>query len=243
MSQRRVLLTAGLLVAWSGCNTSGGRENRRPSDHPDAELSVACQRLHDASAELWGERMAPVVRAGAAAEAPLIQLIDDRPSAAGAQASVATLGRIGGDAAVELCRRLVEERSPLAVEAALALSELPGEPLDGVLLACVQDGFTDATLRTAAACALARHGEQDHAPRWIAAVVRAGTPAGRIDERELGVPSKTRWARERYFIQRTLLALGHQDLMEQLDTDASWPTLERLAPKVEARLRDGLKPR
>lgn len=243
MPSSRVLLTAVCLAAWTSCNTPGEGENGRPSDPSVAELSEICERLHDAGGELWGERMAPVVRAGAAAEAPLIRLIENRPSAAGAQASVATLGRIGGDAAVELCRRLVEERSPLAVEAALALGELPGEPLDAVLLACLQNGFTDATLRTAAACSLARHGELDYAPRWIAAVVRAGTPAGRIDERELGVPTKTRWARERYFIQRTLLALGHQDLMEQLDTDASWPTLERLAPKVEARLRAGTKQR
>lgn len=243
MPSRRVLLTAVCLSALVGCNTPGDGVDGRSGSVSDAELRAICERLHDSGAASWGERMAPVVRAGAAAEALLIQLIDERPSAAGAQASVATLGRIGGDDAVGLCRRLVEERSPLSVEAALALGELPGEPFDGVLLACVQDGFTDATLRTAAACALARHGEQDHAPRWLAAVVRAGTPAGRIDERELCVPTKTRWARERYFIQRTLRALGHQDLMEQLDTDASWPTLERLAPKVEARLRAGIQPR
>ena len=230
------LLATMLLVTCTSCHAPKELEDVGAPPSP-TELADACRLLHDAAAGQWSARIEPVVRAGAAAEAPLIELIDARPSAAGAQASIATLGRIGGPAAVELCRRLVEERSALAVEAALALGELPGEALDDVLLSCVQDSFTDATLRTAAACALVRHGEQDHAPRWIAAVVRAGTPAGRMDERELGVPSKTRWARERYFVQRTLQKLGHTDLMERLDTDASWPTLERLAPEVEARLR------
>ena len=146
------------------------------------------------------------------------------------------LGRIGGRQAATLCRRMVEERAPLAIEAALALAELPGAADDEVLLSCVRDRHGDATLRTACACALARRGEREAAPRWIMAIVRAGTPAGLRDESELGVPDKTRWARERYFVQRTLLALGHQDLCDQLDTDAPWPALERLAPLVAARL-------
>lgn len=227
-----------LLVACQGTTPpsppAGGEPARAASP---AEVAAACRALHEAPAHRWGELLPAVVAAGAASEAPLIAALREAPAAAGAQASIATLGRIGGPEATDFCRGLVEERAPLAVEAALSLGELTVAADDDVLLACVQDRFTDATLRTAAACALARHGEREHAPRWIGAIVRAGTPGGRADERDLGVPNKSRWARERYFVQRTLLALGHRDLCDQLDTDASWPALEKLAPKIEARLR------
>jgi len=229
----RPALLATLLAA--ACAGPGAGAPEEPPA-PEVDLEAACAALHDAAPHAWGERLQPVVAAGQAAEAPLVRLLVDRPGAVGAQASIATLGRIGGRQAATLCRRMVEERAPLAIEAALALAELPGAADDEVLLSCVRDRHGDATLRTACACALARRGEREEAPRWIMAIVRAGTPAGLRDESELGVPDKTRWARERYFVQRTLLALGHQDLCDQLDTDAPWPALERLAPLVAARL-------
>ncbi|MFN3240520.1 MAG: hypothetical protein ACE37K_03300 [Planctomycetota bacterium] len=234
------LLASLLLVACEGTPppaprpTDGGAVRHAP---PPDDVEAACRALHQAPAHRWTELLPAVTAAGARAEQPLIALLRQQPAADGAQASLAALGRIGGAAAVTFCRQLVEERAPQAVEAALALAELPGEADDEVLLACLQDRHSDASLRTAAACALARHGERDHAARWVGAVVRAGTPAGRADERALGLPGKSRWARERYFVQRTLLALGHRDLCERLDTDASWPTLEKLAPEIEARLR------
>ena len=196
---------------------------RAPSTITSLEQSVdaACGALHDAPARLWGERLPAVVQLGGAAEATLIQLIERRPAAPGAQASVAALGALGGADAVKKCRELVDERGALAVEAALSLGSLPTSADDPALRGCLQDRYTDATLRTAAACSLARHGEQQLAPRWVESVVRAGTPTGRADERELGVPQKTRWARERYFVQRLLLSLGHADLASALDTDAS----------------------
>ena len=236
-----------LLVACQGTGhdvpkSPAGGNGAVPDAHASAsaaDVEAACLAQLAAPAHQWGEHLPAVVGAGRRAEAPLLRALTERPAAPGAQAAIAALGRVGGDDAVAFCRRMVEERAPLAVEAALALAELPGAADDAALLACVQDEHSDAALRTAAACALVRHGERRHASAWIAAVVRAGTPAGRRDERELGVPTKTRWARERYFVQRTLLALGHRDLGEQLDTDAPWPTLEKLAPKVEARLRQG----
>ncbi|MGC6487526.1 MAG: hypothetical protein ACON4Z_07770 [Planctomycetota bacterium] len=227
-------LWLSVAASMTGCRTPDAPAPRStPRAH---EVTAACAALHDASPQLWGERLPPVMAAGRAAEAPLLALLEQRPAAAGAQATVAALGRIGGTATVRACRQIVDERGALAIEAALALGLLPTGPEDPALLACVGDRYTDATLRTAAACSLARHGERTLAPEWLAAVVRAGTPAGLADERALGLPPKTRWARERYFVQRLLRDLGHVDLSTALDTDASWPSLEQLAPRVRSRL-------
>ena len=207
------------------------------SDAGSGALDAACCALHDAPAHNWGGRMADVLAFGGRAEAPLVKLLIDRPASAGAQASIAVLARVGGAPAVNHCRDVVNERGTLAVEAALALGVLPGSADDAALLACLDDSFTDVTLRAAAACSLARHGDRTRAPAWIAAIVRAGTPAGRADEQVLNLPIKARWARERYFVQRTLLALGHEDLLREFDTDSSWPALEAIATRIEQRLR------
>jgi hypothetical protein len=89
-------------------------------------------------------------------------------------------------------------------------------------------------VRTAAACALVRTGRPWSAAPWLVAVVRAGTPAGHVDESALGVPSKTRWALERYLVQRLLLDEGQPDLARRLDPDAPWSTLEQLAGELAA---------
>ena len=85
----------------------------------------------------------------------VVKLLIDRPSSSGAQASIAVLSRVGGALAVNHCRDVVNERGTLAVEAALALGVLPGSADDAALLACLDDPFTDVTLRAAAACSLA----------------------------------------------------------------------------------------
>jgi len=231
-----------LLAACNGPNPQGPSNGEQPNGTgeitpPTAEsVEVACRDLHDSLPHLWPERLQPVHAAGRAAEPFLIQAFEEAPAAPGAQATLAALGRIGDKAAIELCQQLVEERAPLAYEAALALGELPTDKTNEVLRQCVSDRHSDASLRTAAACSLARHGEQELAPTFLAAIVRAGTPAGRADEKALGLPGKSRWARERYFVQRTLQKLGHQDLCDALDSDAPWPALEKLAPRVAARL-------
>lgn len=225
-------------VAAVACRGPSGEADRAALQTKEAPATSTCRALHEAQPHQWAELMPAVLRAGAAAEAALIGLLEVTPSAAGAQASVAALAHIGGAPAVALCQRIVAERGPLAVEAALALGALPTTLGDRALLECLRDRYGDPTLRTAAACSLACHGEHTHSPAWIAAIVRAGTPTGRRDEEALGLRVKTRWARERYFVQRALSRLGHTDLLEALDTDASWPTLEALAPKVELRLRE-----
>lgn len=208
----------------------------QPTAAVPAEQAKACHELQMAQPHDWNKRIAAVCAFGQAAEESLILEFRNKPTAPGGQATLATLGRIGGAKSIELCRELVSERGPLAVEAALALGELPSVPSDAVLLACIQDRHSDASLRVAAACSLARHGEQKFAPNFIAAIVRAGTPAGRADEQTFGLPDKSRWARERYFVQYMLRQLGHRDLSDALDTDAPWQMLEQLAPQVRKRL-------
>lgn len=236
---RQAIALAILLPLSAGCVSPAdpaGAKDGGPLT-PTSNPTEACRLLHEASAAEWPDRLPAVHRLGKAAEPLLIAEFERTPAAAGAQATVAMLARIGGQPAAELCRQLVRERAPLAVEAALALGELPGSADDQALLQCVQDRHSDITLRTAAACSLARHGEREHAPRFVEAIVRAGTPNGIQDQRELGLPAKFRWARERYFVQRMLQAAGHKDLGDALDSDAPWPTLEKLAPQVAARLR------
>ena len=233
-----LLLLAACAGPDQGHNRTGGMGAADPGKNNSiAAVEQACHDLHAAPPHLWQQQLPKVYQAGRAAEPFLIKEFQEAPSAPGAQATLAVLGRVGGEAAIVLCRELVTERAPLAIEAALALGDLPDSSADQALLSCVVDRYSDATLRTAAACSLARHGEREHAPRFLAAIVRAGSPLGRTDEKELGLPDKSRWARERYFVQRLLRKLGHDDLCDQLDSDAPWPVLEELAPRVAARLK------
>ena len=218
-------------------NSGSGPASGNSFPNPAVDVAKVCRDLHAALPHLWQARLASVIQAGAAAESFLIREFEDAPAAPGAQATLAALGRVGGNAAVVLCQQLVNERAPLAIEAALALGELPLTGDNEALLKCMMDRHSDASLRAAAACSLARHGEREQAPAFVAAIVRAGTPAGRADEKQFGLPDKSRWARERYFVQRMLRKLGHDDLCDALDSDAPWPVLEKLAPRVAARLK------
>jgi hypothetical protein len=228
----RVLTSCALLILATSC------VEKSPPKQPPLEVNVPelCRELHSAAPHNWSESLEPVIAVGPKAEPFLIAELRRQPAAAGAQASIAALSRLGGAAAAEYCQSLVLERAPLATEAALALGEMKASGSDQILLDCMLNRHADPALRTAAACSLARHGEKAKSPAFLAAIVRAGSPAGRADEQAFGLPSKTRWARERYFVQRTLKSLGHTDLCESLDTDAPWPKLEALAPQIEARL-------
>lgn len=231
-----LLLLAACSIPHQDPNSASPTGNRNQEDAEQATLEKLCLDLHRSPPHMWPERLAPIYEAGAAAERFLIIAFENEPTALGSQATLAALGRIGGTAAIQLCQQLVNERAPLAVEAALALGDLPAGKDDDALLKCMQDRHSDASLRVAAACSLARHGEREHSPQFIAAIVRAGTPTGRSDEQKFGLPGKSRWARERYFVQRMLRKLGHDDLCDALDSDAPWPVLEKLSPRVAKRL-------
>lgn len=202
---------------------------------PLRDLAARCEALVNAAPHEWPEHLPALYAAGSACEGPLLDVLQRQPTAPGAQAAVGLLGRVGGAGARAFCEEQLRERTPLACEAALALGELPAGA-EQTLRACVRDRLRGSDVRTAAACALARHGDREVAPEFLRAVVRAGTRAGREDERTLGMPQQPRWALERYFVQRTLLQLGHEDLAAELDPDAPWPRLEELAPRVAERL-------
>jgi hypothetical protein len=210
-------------------------ENQDPQPAAASPLDAAIADLLAAAPADWTARLEAVLAVGASEPAPALGAAVDRdPAAPGAPAALALLGRLGDLRVVPMLTTHVESRTGLAVDAALALGQLRATAAADVLQRCVDDRFVDATVRTAAACALVRTGRPWSAAPWLVAVVRAGTPAGHVDESALGVPSKTRWALERYLVQRLLLDEGQPDLARRLDPDAPWSTLEQLAGELAA---------
>ncbi|MFY9344426.1 MAG: hypothetical protein WAT39_18175, partial [Planctomycetota bacterium] len=86
-------------------------------------------------------------------------------------------------------------------------------------------------LRTAAACALVQLGERRQALPFLRAVLLAGSPAGVQPGATVGLPVRTRWALERYLVQRLLQHEGEPALAAGLDPDASWPELEQVTER------------
>jgi HEAT repeat protein len=179
--------------------------------------------------DAWASGLAPVLAMGREAAPGLVAGLQRQPGAPGAQAAVAALGRTGDEDSVPFLSRLVEERTTLAAEAALALGELRAAAAAPALVACVEDRIADPTLRTAAACALVRCGRRAEATPLLEAVWLAGTPQGAERSQSLGLPERPRWALERYLILRLLLQEGAVELADGFDTDAPWPELERTA--------------
>ncbi len=202
-----------------------------PED-PAADETVA--ELLAAEPHQWSAALPPVHRLGAAVAPRVQQAILDQPDAPGAPAATALLGLLGGDGTVAFLMTEVEDRSPLATEAAQALGTLRATHARDVLAACAADPAADATLRTAAACALARVGAGATAAPLLRAVLLAGSPAGVEPGREQSLPERSRWALERYMVQRLLRAEGAVELAEQLDPDAPWPALAEVTDRIVA---------
>lgn len=193
-----------------------------------------CAELFAAMPHEWPERLPVAYSLGAPATPRLLALLRERPDAPGAPAAVCVLGRLGGDGVVSALQSLLIDRSPLAVDAALALGQLRATTAVGALQACVDDPVADATTRTAAACALVRCGAGAAATPLLRAVLLAGTPAGATSGRELGLPQRPRWALERYLVQRMLAQEGASELALALDPDASWPDLVAVTERIVA---------
>lgn len=217
------------LLAAASCETSD-RPAPGPGAGSPAPVVRDCDALVAAEPQHWPERLAAVHAHGTAASRHLVTALARRPDAAGAQAAVALLGRIGDDGAARFLASLVTDRGPLAVEAALALGELPAPGAVGTLVGCARDRFADATLRTAAACAAVRLGARTEVADVLRGVMLAGTPAGQDLQRQLGLPDKPRWAYERYLIQRLLRDEAPGEPL--FDTDAPWRELERAADRL-----------
>lgn len=202
---------------------------------PDA-VTEPCGVLVQAPPAEWATVLPPVLALGAAGAAPLIAALQRHPSAPGAQAAVAALGRTGNPAAVPFLLAVVADRGEQAVEAALALGELAPLEHAAALQSVVDDRLADATLRTACACTLLRLGIRRPVAPLIRGVLLAGTPAGQDLQVRLGLPERPRWAHERYLIQRTLRHTAGTDF--GLDTDASWPDLLASADRIAVWLQE-----
>lgn len=194
----------------------------------------ACRALLLAPPHEWSTRLPAAYALGKAAAPDLLALLRQDPGSPGAPAAVCLLGQLGGPGVVTALRELVADRSPLGVEAALALGALQDATAIADLRACVEDASADATLRTAAACALVRCGEARAASDLLRGVVLAGSPAGIPLARQLGLPERPRWALERYLVQRLLAQEGAAELSAALDPDASWPQLAAVADRLAA---------
>jgi len=220
-----------LLLALAACTS----HQPSPPPAPASDLPSAVARLLAAEPSAWLSHTAGLLDLGLPAVPALLEALHRSAAAPGAPAAVAVLGRIGGPDAATGLLALVAERGPLATEAAQALGELPHDTatlttLRPGLLACVADRFADVTLRTAAAAALLRHGERRAVADFVRAVLLAGTPAGQQLQARHHLPEKSRWALERYLLQRALLRTAGDDF--GLDTDASWPDLEAATQRI-----------
>lgn len=203
---------------------------------PTAEIAdapPAVRELLAAPAERWAVALAaasPLAQADAEA---LVTALCAAPNSPGAPAAVGLLGMHGcasGDAAL---RRFVVDRGALAVEAALALGDRRDRESVAELLDALADRAADPALRAAAATTLVRLGRAREAGPMLRAVVLAGSPAGAESATALGLPQRPRWALERYMVQRMLLREGATELARDLDPDASWPELPRLADRLD----------
>jgi hypothetical protein len=193
-----------------------------------------CADLLASPPDEWPMRLEAAYALGPAAGPRLVERLRTGAPAPGAPAAVALLGRLGGEPAIRFLDEQVQDRTDLAVEAALALGELHASGASATLRAAAQDQLADATLRTAAACALVRCGQPAVAAPLLQAVVLAGTPAGQESGRRLGLPVRPRWAHERYLVQRLLQQEGAAELAASFDTDSPWSTLEQVAPRIGA---------
>lgn len=226
-------------VVFAACATSDGGGGTVVASPP----STRHQALLEALPGDWPQRVANALPMTAAEAANLVAAVRASPNAPGAPAAIAVLGRCGQPFDDDVLIELVVDRGNLATDAALALGERAPPAAADALRHAVADVAADATLRTAAACALARMGFGAEVSPFLAAIVLAGTPAGAKAGRQFGLPVRPRWAQERYLVQRLLLRAGADELARRLDPDASWPALESLAREVQQWLQgDGARP-
>lgn len=189
----------------------------------------------------WEASMTAAWAAGGSILSPLVAGLQQDPEAPGAQAAIRLLGMFGGDDAVSFLQAHLRERPRHAVEAALALGEARAVAAVPLLRETALDRLADPTLRCAATASLVRLGTGGEVRNLVRAIVLAGTPAGEPLRIELGLPQRSRWALERYMLQRALLAASGSDF--GFDTDSPWPDLERAAEAIDAWIATPTKPR
>jgi HEAT repeat protein len=204
-----------LLLALASCQAAG--EN---------DIGAACDRLWRSAPAQWAETLPPVVLGGVPASADLARRLQSKDPAPGRQAAIAALGKLGGPTAAEVLIGLVREGGEDAVEAALALGRLQDAAAGEVLESAAADRSRSILGRTAAACALLDLGRVRSAWPLVRAVLLAGTPAGRVDAAQHGLPEQSRWAQERHLVISAIARRSGGETFG-LSTDASWPRLEQ----------------
>lgn len=235
MSRRTALLAVGLLVACSTKTLKG--EASDPHGPTSRDLARA---LIAAPPGRWEEAAAPVLSAGRPMAPVLIEALQEDSSGAGVQIAIACLGALGGTDARDFLIRCRDRSPRIAAEAMLALGQL-GTPADESVLQCLRDvaGRPGASplQRSAAAASLLDLGQDAEALPLLAAILRAGTPAGRAESERLGLPDKARWAHERHIaIESIRRRTGGEDY--GLDPDLAWPDLDAAV----TRMTDALLP-
>ncbi len=225
-----------LLVILGACAAPRAPEAAQPQEEPPATTEAGTEQVAQAllrSAPTdWEPRMAAAWAAGARIVPQLVAGLRQDPDAPGAQAAIRLLGIFGGETAELFLRELLRERMRNATEAALALGEARANGSVLLLRETAVDRLADPTLRCAATASLVRLGAGQDVRTLVRAIVLAGTPAGESLRVEFGLPQRSRWALERYMLQRALVAASGQDF--GFDTDSPWPDLERAADAIGA---------
>lgn len=218
----RTLLSIALGALASGCAHSVADASRADD---------ACRALVAAQPCDFAKSIADVMALGTEAAVPLAAALRAQPDAPGAEAALATLGRLGGSDARVLLTETVVDRAPQAAAAALALGDCADAGSAPPLLDAASDRLADPTLRAAACASLLRMGVRAEVRGLVRGILLAGTPHGRELERELGLPRRPRWAYERYLLQQALRDAAGEDF--GLDTDAPWAALLACADRVD----------
>jgi hypothetical protein len=223
----RNLLASGLALA--ACAGRGGAPPDVDERHDTARRQA--EALVDAAPHTWPEAVDAFLAADAAAPArALLDAVTRHPAGAGAECAVALAARCGArEVEVELAALLAagEPRVPplLCARAAAALGTLDSPTARDALTRAMDSRALAPLVRTAAAAALLDRGARGDVPRFLGAVLLAGTPAGSAEGARLGLPDKARWAHERLLaIEAIVRASGGEDF--GLHHDASWPALE-----------------
>ncbi|MCC6785597.1 MAG: hypothetical protein IT457_22285 [Planctomycetes bacterium] len=223
----RPLLASGLALAACAGHDAGAPaldERLESARRPAAALV-------DAAPHTWPEAVDAVLAAGVASPArALLDAVTRHPAGAGAECAVALAARCGArEVESELSALLAagEPRVPplLGARVAAALGTLDSPTAVDALTRAMDSRALAPLVRTAAAAALLDRGRRGDVPRFLGAVLLAGTPAGIAESTRLGLPDKARWAHERLLaIEAIVRASGGEDF--GLHHDASWPALE-----------------
>lgn len=208
-----------------------------PASPPEAAIVVAARELVDAAPADWPAHVERITRRrDPNATVALIDAATRRPHALGAECAVALANELGTGVTTTALEALLDAPPSVAARAAMALGKCEPDAAHRSLLAAMNRHDLDPLVRTAAAATLLDLGDRRVAPRFLAAILLAGSPAGEATRDRAGLPDKTRWAHERTLaVDAIRRATNGIDF--GLHPDAPWPELaagtERMLEALE----------